>query len=71
MSDSPPHSPESDAIRNDCTSVGFSGEGRCVNRAVVDRMDDNGGMHPVCFEHFTRRAFLHFRPGLEDSSGAR
>ena len=49
----------------DCTSVGFSGSGRCVERAVVDRMDDDGRLHRSCFEHFVRPNWVTFTEHAE------
>ena len=36
--------------RDDCTSVGFSGEGRCCEPAVVSRATESGQAR-VCFDH--------------------
>lgn len=43
-------------MSDDCTSVGFSGEGRCIQPAVCSRTTA-AGLHRVCFEHFTAAEF--------------
>jgi hypothetical protein len=47
---------------DDCTSVGFSGQGRCLEDATVSRTTESGQVR-VCFEHFVAERFTPFREG--------